>query len=125
MGSHLVSGRAQPFMAVGTGENSAWRRHRIKDKRYESGTQTYANLGYWKPDYMIAVTDVLALFRIRPQEDVDAVEATAAIAGESSTATWTVVWTDLLTAADSYRAKAFRVDEINDPSLGFRTYFGY
>jgi ribulose-bisphosphate carboxylase large chain len=112
-------------LAVDTGSNSPWRRHRIKDKRYESGTQTYANLGYWQPDYMIATTDVLALFRIRPQEDVDAVEATAAIAGESSTATWTVVWTDLLTAADTYRAKAFRVDEINDTTINYRTYFGY
>merc|ERR1711920_1098566 len=86
----------------------------------ESGTQTYANLGYWKPDYMITTTDVLALFRIRPQDDVDAVEATAAIAGESSTATWTVVWTDLLTAADSYRAKAYRCDPVpNSPGVFF------
>merc|ERR1711920_99230 len=125
MGSHLVSGRAQPFMAVGTGENSPWRRHRIKDKRYESGTQSYAALGYWKPDYMLTVTDVLALFRLRPQEQVDAVEATAAIAGESSTATWTVVWTDLLTASDAYRAKAFRVDELMEPNAEYDSYFGY
>merc|ERR1711862_990850 len=104
----LGSGMKISDLAIDTGSNSPWRRHRIKDKRYESGTQTYANLGYWKPDYMITATDVLALFRIRPQEDVDAVEATAAIAGDSSTATWTVVWTDLLTAADTYRAKAFQ-----------------
>ena len=32
------------------------------------------------------------------------------MAGESSTATWTVVWTDRLTACDMYRAKAYRVD---------------
>merc|ERR1712176_1502684 len=37
----------------------------------------------------------------------------------------TVVWTDLLTAADAYRAKAFRVDEINDTTINYRTYFGY
>jgi ribulose 1,5-bisphosphate carboxylase large subunit-like protein len=35
---------------------------------------------------------------------VDPIEAAA---GESSTATWTVVWTDLLTACDVYRAKAY------------------
>ena len=34
------------------------------------------------------------------------------MAGESSTATWTVVWTDLLTSCDLYRAKAFRVSPI-------------
>jgi ribulose 1,5-bisphosphate carboxylase large subunit-like protein len=40
---------------------------------------------------------------------VDPIEAAAAVAGESSTATWTVVWTDLLTACDVYRAKAYFV----------------
>jgi ribulose-bisphosphate carboxylase large chain len=34
------------------------------------------------------------------------------VAGESSTATWTVVWTDLLTACERYRAKAYRVDPV-------------
>ena len=54
----------------------------------------------------------LALFRITPQPGVDPVEAAAAVAGESSTATWTVVWTDLLTACERYRAKAYRVDPV-------------
>ena len=40
------------------------------------------------------------MFRITPQEGVDHDEAAAAIAGESSTATWTVVWTDRLTACE-------------------------
>jgi ribulose-bisphosphate carboxylase large chain len=57
-------------------------------------------------------TDVLCLFRITPQEGVDPVEAAAAVAGESSTATWTVVWTDRLTACDSYRAKAYKVEPV-------------
>ena len=43
---------------------------------------------------------------------VDPIEAAAAVAGESSTATWTVVWTDRLTACDSYRAKAWRVEPV-------------
>merc|ERR1719221_468358 len=47
-----------------------------------------------------------------PQEGVDSIEAAAALAGECSTATWTVVWTDLLTACDLYRAKAFRVSPV-------------
>ena len=34
------------------------------------------------------------------------------MAGESSTATWTVVWTDRLTACDSYRAKAYKVEAV-------------
>src|SRR3954468_25045998 len=69
-------------------------------------------MGYWNPDYVPNDTDVLAVFRITPQDGVDPIEAAAAIAGESSTATWTVVWTDRLTACDAYRGKAYRVDRV-------------
>ena len=86
-------------------------RTRIKSDRYESGVIPYAKMGYWDASYAVKNTDVLALFRITPQPGVDPVEAAAAVAGESSTATWTVVWTDLLTACDRYRAKAYRVDQ--------------
>jgi ribulose-bisphosphate carboxylase large chain len=85
-------------------------RTRIKTERYESGVIPYARMGYWDANYTVKETDVLALFRITPQLGVDPIEAAAAVAGESSTATWTVVWTDLLTACDIYRAKAYRVD---------------
>ncbi len=81
-------------------------------ERYRSGVLEYARMGYWDPDYEPKDTDVLALFRITPQEGVDPIEAAAAVAGESSTATWTVVWTDRLTAADTYRAKAYRVEPV-------------
>jgi ribulose-bisphosphate carboxylase large chain len=102
--------------------NSVSERTRIKSERYESGVIPYAKMGYWDATYTVKVTDVLALFRITPQPGVDPVEATAAVAGESSTATWTVVWTDLLTACDVYRAKAYRVDPVpNTPDQ----YFGY
>ena len=97
-------------------------RTRIKSERYESGVIPYAKMGYWDPEYVIKDTDILALFRCTPQPGVDPVEAAAALAGESSTATWTVVWTDLLTACDLYRAKAFRVDPV--PSAA-DTYFCY
>jgi ribulose 1,5-bisphosphate carboxylase large subunit-like protein len=76
-------------------------------KRYRAGVLKYRQMGYWEPDYVPKATDTVCLFRITPQEGVDPVEAAAAVAGESSTATWTVVWTDRLTACDSYRAKAF------------------
>jgi ribulose-bisphosphate carboxylase large chain len=79
-------------------------------------------MGYWDAAYTVKQTDLLALFRITPQNGVEPVEATAAVAGESSTATWTVVWTDLLTACDVYRAKAYRVDPV--PSTPGQ-YFGY
>jgi ribulose-bisphosphate carboxylase large chain len=94
----------------------------IKDtsKRYAAGVLKYAQMGYWQPDYVPKDSDVLALFRITPQEGVDAEEAAAAVAGESSTATWTVVWTDRLTACENYRAKAYKVEPVpNNPSQFF------
>jgi ribulose-bisphosphate carboxylase large chain len=80
--------------------------------RWASGVTPYAEMGYWDPDYEPRDTDVLCAFRITPQEGVDAIEAAAAVAGESSTATWTVVWTDRLTAYEHYQAKAYRVDAV-------------
>jgi len=100
-------------------------RTRIKSERYESGVIPYAKMGYWDATYTVKDTDVLALFRITPQPGVDPVEATAAVAGESSTATWTVVWTDLLTACDIYRAKAYRVDPVPNTADQFFGYIAY
>src|SRR5258706_11677535 len=77
--------------------------------RYKAGVMQYRKMGYWEPDYQPKETDVIALFRVTPQDGVDPVEASAAVAGESSTATWTVVWTDRLTACEEYRAQCYRV----------------
>src|SRR5215813_11362586 len=94
-------------------------------ERYRAGVLKYAQMGYWNGDYVPKDTDVLALFRITPQDGVDPIEAAAAVAGESSTATWTVVWTDRLTAADQYRAKAYRVEPVpNNPGQWF-AYIAY
>jgi ribulose-bisphosphate carboxylase large chain len=93
--------------------------------RYKSGVMEYAKMGYWQPDYEPKDTDIIALFRISPQDGVNEIEAAAAVAGESSTATWTVVWTDRLTAAEKYRAKAYRVDPVpNAPGQWF-AYIAY
>jgi ribulose-bisphosphate carboxylase large chain len=97
-------------------------------QRYKSGVIPYKKMGYWEPAYQPKDTDVIALFRITPQEGVDPEEAAAAVAGESSTATWTVVWTDRLTACELYRAKAYRVDPVPNTGAGTKTdaqYFAY
>ena len=57
-------------------------------------------------------SDILAAFRVTPQPGVDPLEAAAAVAGESSTATWTVVWTDRLTDHRHYQAKAYSVEPV-------------
>jgi ribulose-bisphosphate carboxylase large chain len=94
-------------------------------ERYRAGVMKYAQMGYWQPDYEPSATDVLALFRITPQDGVDPIEAAAAVAGESSTATWTVVWTDRLTACDMYRAKAYRVDPVPGTPGQYFAYIAY
>ncbi|MBA2127437.1 ribulose-bisphosphate carboxylase large subunit [Hyphomicrobium methylovorum] len=94
-------------------------------ERYKSGVLEYRKMGYWNGDYVPKDTDVLALFRITPQDGVDPVEAAAAVAGESSTATWTVCWTDRLTAAHKYRAKAYRIDPVPNAPGSYFAYIAY
>ncbi len=92
-----------------------------KKNRWASGVTPYREMGYWRPDYEPSETDIICVFRITPQEGVEPEEAAAAVAGESSTATWTVVWTDRLTAYDNYQAKAYQVI----PIPGTDQYFAY
>ena len=96
--------------------------------RYKAGVLPYKQMGYWQPDYVPKDTDVIAMFRITPQPGVDHEEAAAAVAGESSTATWTVVWTDRLTACELYRAKAYKSQLVPNTGPGTTTeaqYFAY
>lgn len=96
--------------------------------RYKAGVLPYKQMGYWEPDYVPKDTDVVAMFRITPQPGVDHEEAAAAVAGESSTATWTVVWTDRLTACELYRAKAYRSELVPNTGPGTDNeaqYFAY
>jgi ribulose-bisphosphate carboxylase large chain len=84
--------------------------------RWNAGVIPYAEMGYWQPDYVPKDSDVLCAFRITPQPGVPPEEAGAAVAGESSTATWTVVWTDRLTTFEHYQAKCYRVEAVpNNP----------
>jgi ribulose-bisphosphate carboxylase large chain len=93
--------------------------------RWTAGVTPYAEMGYWDGDYEPKDTDILAAFRITPQEGVDAIEAAAAVAGESSTATWTVVWTDRLTPYEHYQAVAYRVDPVPGTPGQYIAYIAY
>ena len=83
-----------------------------KKDRWAAGVTPYAEMGYYDPDYEPKDSDILAAFRVTPQPGVDPIEAAAAVAGESSTATWTVVWTDRLTDHRNYQAKAYDVEPV-------------
>ena len=93
--------------------------------RWSSGVIPYRDMGYWQPDYVPKDSDILCAFRVTPQEGVPAEEAAAAVAGESSTATWTVVWTDRLTAYEHYQAKAYRVDAVPNAPGQYIAYIAY
>jgi ribulose-bisphosphate carboxylase large chain len=67
-----------------------------KAESYKSGVMPYAQMGHGDADYVSKDSDVSAVFRISPQDGVDPIDAAAAVARASSTATWTVVWTDRL-----------------------------
>ena len=94
-------------------------------ERWSAGVIPYAQMGYYAPDYVPKDTDVLAAFRITPQPGVPPEEAGAAVAGESSTATWTVVWTDRLTAYEHYQAKCYRVEPVPGREGEYIAYIAY
>jgi ribulose-bisphosphate carboxylase large chain len=94
-------------------------------QRWSAGVLQYAEMGYWQPDYEPKPTDVLAAFRVTPQPGVPPEEAGAAVAGESSTATWTVVWTDRLTAHDHYQGKCYRIDPVPGSPDQYMAYIAY
>src|SRR6266704_1008249 len=78
---------------------------------FEAGVREYREI-YWTPGYQPRETDVLAAFRLIPQPDVAPEEAAAAVAAESSTATWTTVWTDRLTTLERYQARVYGLEPV-------------
>ena len=97
----------------------------MSNDRWSAGVIPYAEMGYWRPDYQPKDSDVLAAFRITPQPGVPPEEAGAAVAGESSTATWTVVWTDRLTSYENYQGKCYRVEPVPGAENQFIAYIAY
>lgn len=77
-------------------------------KTYQAGVRPYAET-YYEPDYRPLDTDLLCAFRIRPKAGVDMVEAASAVAAESSTGTWTEVWSNRLTNLDFYKARVYAI----------------
>ncbi|MGE5609897.1 MAG: form I ribulose bisphosphate carboxylase large subunit [Bacillota bacterium] len=77
---------------------------------FQAGVRPYA-VDYYVPDYTPSDTDLLCAFRIQPTAGVDMIEASAAVAAESSTGTWTEVWSNQLTNLDFYKAKVYHIED--------------
>nr|YP_009589480.1 ribulose 1,5-bisphosphate carboxylase/oxygenase large subunit [Selaginella doederleinii]QBL76062.1 ribulose 1,5-bisphosphate carboxylase/oxygenase large subunit [Selaginella doederleinii] len=69
-------------------------------------------LTHYTPDYQTKDTDIPAASRMTPQPGVPAEEAGAAVAAESSTGTWTTVWTDGLTNLDRYKGRCYDIEPV-------------
>ncbi|MCX7894084.1 MAG: ribulose-bisphosphate carboxylase large subunit, partial [Burkholderiales bacterium] len=96
----------------------------MAEKTYQAGVKDYAKT-YWTPDYIPLDTDLLAVFKVVPQAGVPREEAAAAVAAESSTGTWTTVWTDLLTDLDYYKGRAYRIVPVPGDATAFYAFIAY
>ncbi|KAG6539820.1 hypothetical protein Mapa_018866 [Marchantia paleacea] len=91
---------------------------------FKAGVKDY-RLTYYTPDYETKDTDILAAFRMTPQPGVPAEEAGAAVAAESSTGTWTTVWTDGLTNLDRYKGRCYDIDPVPGEENQYIAYVAY
>jgi ribulose-bisphosphate carboxylase large chain len=96
----------------------------VQRKKYDAGVKDYRST-YWEPNYSVTETDILAVFKVIPQDGIPREEAAAAVAAESSTGTWTTVWTDLLTDLDHYKGRAYRIDDVPGQDEAFYAFIAY
>ncbi|GJU91883.1 ribulose-1,5-bisphosphate carboxylase/oxygenase large subunit [Tanacetum coccineum] len=95
---------------------------------FKAGVKDY-KLTYYTPEYETKDTNILAAFRVTPQPGVPPEEAWTAVAAESSTGTWTTVWTDGLTSLDrnvfGFKAlRALRLEDLRIPTAYVKTFQG-
>ena len=93
-------------------------------KSYQAGVREYRET-YWDPHYTPKDSDILAVFKVIPQPGVPREEAAAAVCAESSTATWTTVWTDLLTDLDYYKGRAYAIEDVPGDDEAFYAFVAY
>jgi len=92
--------------------------------KFKAGVKDY-RLTYYTPEYNPSVHDILGAFRITPQPGVPAEEAGAAVAAESSTGTWTTVWTDGLTSLDRYKGRCYDIEPVAGEDNQYICYIAY
>ncbi|PPE01622.1 hypothetical protein GOBAR_DD01363 [Gossypium barbadense] len=91
---------------------------------FKAGVKEY-KLTYYTPEYEVKDTDILAAFRVTPQPGVPPEEAGAAVAAESSTGTWTTVWTDGLTSLDRYKGRCYDIEPVPGEEDQYICYVAY
>src|SRR6202165_1927125 len=96
----------------------------VAREAYRAGVHDY-RVSYNDPGYRPRDPDVLAAFRVTPQAGVPAEEAGAAVAAESSTGTWTTVWTDLLTDMERYRGRCYGIESVEGDPDQIMAYVAY
>jgi ribulose-bisphosphate carboxylase large chain len=92
--------------------------------KYAAGVKEYRET-YWEPNYTPKDSDFLACFKITPQAGVPREEAAAAVAAESSTGTWTTVWTDLLTDLEYYKGRAYAIEDVPGDDESYYAFIAY
>ncbi|TYI19821.1 hypothetical protein ES332_A07G191800v1 [Gossypium tomentosum] len=91
---------------------------------FKAGVKEY-KLTYYTPEYEVKDTDILAAFRVTPQPGVPPEEAGAAVAAESSTGTWTTMWTDGLTSLDRYEGRCYDIEPVPGEEDQYICYVAY
>ncbi|KAB2022341.1 hypothetical protein ES319_D07G202900v1, partial [Gossypium barbadense] len=91
---------------------------------FKAGVKEY-KLTYYTPEYEVKDTDILAAFRVTPQPRVPPEEVGAAVAAESSTGTWTTVWTDGLTSLDRYKGQCYHIEPVPGEEDQYICYVAY
>lgn len=100
-----------------------------KDEKalFDAGVKEYSAAGryYYDIGYKPTETQVLAAFRVTPQEGVSFEEAAAAVAAESSFSTWTTVWSDYLVDASRYSARTYEMKAVPGHPDQMMAYIAY
>src|ERR1700686_281582 len=91
---------------------------------YRAGVHDYRE-SYYDPGYRPQDTDILAACGVTQHPAVPAEEAAAAVAAESSTGTWTTVWTDLLTDMERYRGRCYGIESVEGNPDQIMAYVAY
>src|SRR5699024_10106873 len=104
--------------------NFANRRTPRMSASYQAGVKEYREM-YWTPDYVPLDTDLLACFKCTGQSGVPREEVAAAVAAESSTGTWSVVWTEFLTDLEYYKGRVYRIEDVPGDSESFYAFIAY